>query len=60
MQASTRAGPGVTGRAAIVRPYRPDDREAVRRIYADTAFFGAPVETYWDDRDLFADLGVSA
>jgi len=31
---------------------------AVRRIYADTAFFGGPVEHYFDDRDLFADLGI--
>ena len=46
--------------SASVRPYRPEDREAVRRIYADTAFFGEPVETYFDDRELFADLGVAA
>lgn len=45
---------------AGVRPYRPEDREAVRRIYADTAFFGEPVEAYFDDRELFADLGINA
>lgn len=43
-----------------VRPYQPRDRDAIRRIYADTAFFGEPVEAYFDDRDLFADLGIDA
>lgn len=43
----------------VVRPYRPGDRDGVRRVYADTAFFGEPVEMYFDDRELFADLGVS-
>ncbi len=45
--------------AAAVRPYQAIDRKAVRRIYADTAFFGRPVEAFFDDRTLFADLGVS-
>lgn len=39
-------------------PYQPRHRDAVRRIYAETAFFGDPVETYFDDRTLFADLGI--
>lgn len=43
----------------MVRPYRPEDRDGVRRVYANTAFFGEPVEAYFDDRELFADLGVS-
>ncbi|MCR4407655.1 MAG: GNAT family N-acetyltransferase [Anaerolineae bacterium] len=43
----------------LVRPYRPEDRAGVRRVYADTAFFGEPVEAFFDDRELFADLGVS-
>ncbi len=41
-----------------IRPYCPADRPAIRRIYADTAFFGEPVEAYFDDRNLFADLGI--
>jgi ribosomal protein S18 acetylase RimI-like enzyme len=45
---------------SLIRPYRPEDQDAVRRIYAETAFFGEPVETYFDDRELYADLGVSA
>jgi ribosomal protein S18 acetylase RimI-like enzyme len=36
-----------------IRPYRPQDREAVWGLVADTAFFGAPVETFLDDRALF-------
>lgn len=42
----------------VIRAYRPEDRPAVRRLYADTAFFGEPVEAYFEDRELFADLGV--
>ncbi|HPO57793.1 MAG TPA: GNAT family N-acetyltransferase [Anaerolineaceae bacterium] len=38
-----------------VRPYQPSDCEAVHRIAADTAFFGAPIERYLDDRRLFTD-----
>ena len=43
----------------VVRPYRPEDRDGVRRVYTDTAFFGEPAEAYFDDRELLADLGVS-
>lgn len=41
---------------AIITPYRPEYREAVFRIAADTAFFGEPVETFLDDRSLFCDI----
>jgi ribosomal protein S18 acetylase RimI-like enzyme len=40
---------------AIIRPYRPTDRDAVHQIAADTAFFGAPVEAFLEDRRLFLD-----
>jgi ribosomal protein S18 acetylase RimI-like enzyme len=40
----------------LVRLYRPSDREAVHRIAADTAFFGAPVEAFLPDRQLFSDF----
>ncbi len=36
-----------------VRPYCPQDREAVLTLAADTAFFGAPLESFLDDRALF-------
>ena len=38
-----------------MRPFRPADREAVFRIAADTAFYGAPVEAMLEDRRLFCD-----
>lgn len=40
---------------AAVRPYRQADREAVMRLAADSAAFGAPVEAFLDDRRLFCD-----
>lgn len=39
-----------------VRPYRPADREAVRRICADTGFMGNPIDTVFSDREAFADF----
>ncbi len=48
------AAPGPTG--ACVRPYRPGDAEAVHRLGAETAFYGAPVEHILDDRRLFVDV----
>lgn len=39
----------------IVRPYQPGDRQAVFRIGGDTAFFGAPIEAYMEDRNAFLD-----
>ncbi len=38
-----------------VRPFQPTDREAVLQIGADTAFFGAPIERYMEDRRMFMD-----
>ena len=38
-----------------LRPYRPDDLEAVRRICADTGFLGNPIDPVFEDRELFAD-----
>jgi GNAT superfamily N-acetyltransferase len=39
----------------LIRPYLFADRKAVFQIGADTAFFGAPVEAYLDDRNAFLD-----
>lgn len=39
-----------------VRPYKPTDREAVRRVCADTGFMGNPIDTIFSDRDAFADF----
>ena len=42
-------------RRVRVRPYRPDDLDAVRRICADTGFLGNPIDPVFEDRELFAD-----
>ncbi|MEO0454629.1 MAG: GNAT family acetyltransferase [Verrucomicrobiota bacterium] len=39
----------------IIRHYRPEDREVVRRICCDTGFLGNPVDPVFQDRELFAD-----
>ena len=39
----------------VIRPYQLKDRESVFRIAADTAFFGAPIEAYMEDRNVFLD-----
>jgi GNAT superfamily N-acetyltransferase len=39
-----------------VRPYHPADRAALFKIGADTAFFGAPIEAYMEDRNIFLDI----
>jgi ribosomal protein S18 acetylase RimI-like enzyme len=41
-----------------IKPYQQSDRDDVFRIAADTAFFGAPVEAFLDDRRLFCDAFV--
>lgn len=38
-----------------VRPFQSADRAALFKIGADTAFFGAPIEAYMEDRNLFLD-----
>lgn len=39
----------------LLRPYRREDLEAVRRICADTGFLGNPIDPVFEDRELFAD-----
>jgi hypothetical protein len=41
---------------AIVRAYRPDDRQAVRDLCCDTGFLGKPIDPVFEDRELFADF----
>ena len=38
-----------------VRPYRPEDREAISRISCDTALLGQPIDSLLNDRTLVAD-----
>jgi GNAT superfamily N-acetyltransferase len=40
----------------VIRPYTPADREAVREIACDTADHGEPVENFFSDRQLIADV----
>jgi|YNPBryantNP2012_1023418.scaffolds.fasta_scaffold02061_4 ribosomal protein S18 acetylase RimI-like enzyme len=39
-----------------IRPYTPQDQEAVWTLVADTAFFGDPVEAFLEDRALYCAL----
>lgn len=50
-QPATRVPP----RRIRLRPYRPEDLDAVRRICADTGFLGNPIDPVFEDRELFAD-----
>ena len=45
-----------TSEPLIVRRYAPRDRAAVRHLCCDTATRGAPVEQFFDDREVFADF----
>jgi ribosomal protein S18 acetylase RimI-like enzyme len=40
----------------VIRPFAAGDRPAVRRIACDTADCGQPVERFFPDREIFADL----
>jgi hypothetical protein len=46
----------VTG--AIIRPYRFTDKSLIRKICSDTADLGGPVENFFYDREVFADLVI--
>ena len=39
----------------IIRKYLAEDRDIIKNIACDTAFFGEPVEALIDDRELFFD-----
>ncbi len=39
-----------------IRQYRKDDRDFVRYLCCQTAFEGNPVETFFNGRDIIADL----
>ena len=43
----------------IIRKYKTEDREAVRRICCETAFMGEPLEVFFSGRQIFADLFTS-
>ncbi|MCX7869289.1 MAG: hypothetical protein N2322_04990, partial [Terrimicrobiaceae bacterium] len=43
----------------LVRPYRPEDRAAVRALCCDTGYLGKPIDPVFEDRELFADYLTS-
>jgi len=43
-------------REFTLRPYEPRDREAVRQICCETADSGEPMDGWFPDREIFADL----
>ena len=43
----------------IIRSFEKDDRGPLRKLCADTAFMGEPVEKFCPDRELFADWACS-
>lgn len=44
------------GKPVCIRPYREEDREAICRLCCDTGFLGQPVDSLFQDRELFAEL----
>lgn len=40
----------------VIRKFRAEDREAVRKICCDTGFLGNPIDPVFQDRELFADF----
>lgn len=40
---------------AIIRPYRPSDRGAVRNLCCETGYLGKAIDPVFEDRELFAD-----
>ncbi|HUJ11502.1 MAG TPA: GNAT family N-acetyltransferase [Verrucomicrobiae bacterium] len=46
----------MTRAVAEIRPYQPQDRSTLRQICCDTADAGQPVERFFPDREVIADL----
>jgi len=43
----------------VIRPYRPADRDAVRRLCCETGYLGKAIDPVFEDRGLFADYLTS-
>ena len=43
-------------RRISIRPFRPADRDVVRRLCCETGFLGNPIDPVFEDRELFADF----
>jgi len=44
---------------AVIRSYRPSDRDAVRRLCCETGYLGKAIDDVFQDRQLFADYLTS-
>jgi RimJ/RimL family protein N-acetyltransferase len=44
---------------AVIRPYRPSDRDAVRHLCCETGYLGRAIDPVFEDRELFADYLTS-
>ena len=44
---------------AVIRPYRPSDRDAVRNLCCETGYLGKAIDPVFEDRELFADYLTS-
>jgi hypothetical protein len=51
---------GSTPAQVHIRSYVESDRAAIRRLCCDTGFLGGPIDTVFQDRELFADLFTGA
>ncbi|MEZ0298787.1 MAG: GNAT family acetyltransferase [Candidatus Methylacidiphilales bacterium] len=49
----------VSGKEVLIRPYKHEDRAAVRALCADTGFLSNPIDPVFQDRELFADYLTS-
>ena len=43
----------------VIRPYRPADRDPVRRLCCETGYLGKAIDPVFEDRELFADYLTS-
>ncbi len=57
--ASPERPPDVDLARALIRKYRPEDREAIRKICYDTGLMGEPINRFFGCFDLFADYWMN-
>jgi hypothetical protein len=44
---------------AVIRPYRPTDRDSLRTLCCETGYLGQAIDPVFEDRELFADYLTS-
>lgn len=55
-----RTGPGQGDPQVSIRPFQPSDRASICRLCCETGFLGEPVDSLFQDRELFAELYTRA